>query len=54
MDRPTDVSTQDLLALIGMKEVELNILRGQLAGAQQEIQRLQPPVPPVPPVAEKP
>lgn len=34
MEQPTKVGTQVLLALIGMKEVELHILREQLAEAQ--------------------
>lgn len=41
MSNPTpNVSTQDLLAIIGMKEVELQMLRGQLVQAQQQLQTL--------------
>lgn len=36
------ISIEQVLALLGSKEVELSVLRGQLQQALQEIKRLKP------------
>lgn len=38
MEQTEGVTTQDLLAMIGMKEVEINVLRGKLADAEIKLE----------------
>ena len=41
MDPASNINVRDLLALIGDKEVQLSVLRGQLQQAAQRIEQLQ-------------